>query len=261
MPLPRAGRAPPDRPAMRTEQPAAPAPMPDDTRRAGAILLATGQRGTRAADGFDPLWASLAGMPLLAWSSAVFARAAIISESVLVVAPYRGGEAAALVAAQGWQHTRVIAASSPRLCDSLRRVLDMLSPDIHWLVIHDAARPFVTPEMIAAGLATARETEAAAASIPVNETLKRVQRGIVVETPPRPRLALLQTPQVFSRSALVAACDRAPADLDPPDAAALAVAAGLRVALFPGAPENLRVVTTADLALAEALLAGASSVQ
>lgn len=246
---------------MRTERSAAAARAPGDTHRTAAILLAMSQGEAASPGGLDPLWAPLAGMPLLARSVAVFARAATIDEIVLVVAPSRTDEAAALVAAQGWQHIRNMAASSLRPRDSLRRALDMLSQNVSWIVIHDAARPLVTPEMVAAGLAAARTTGAAAASIPLNETLKRVQRGVVVETPARAGLALLQTPQVFSRPALLAACDHAPADLDPPDCATLAVAAGLRVALYPGAPDNLRVAAAADLALAEALLADSNSAQ
>ncbi|HLJ80893.1 MAG TPA: 2-C-methyl-D-erythritol 4-phosphate cytidylyltransferase, partial [Ktedonobacterales bacterium] len=185
--------------------------------------------------------------------------------------------------------TRTVAAFSEHFRDILRRALDALAPDLAWIVIHDATRPLVTPEMIAAGLAAVHVPPAApapdvpsasrrpapavppsvgahrvrppaapavvaAASIPVNETLKRVQNGLVVETPARSRLVLLQTPQVFSRLALLTALDTAPADLDPLDAASLAIAARLRVALFPGTPANIRVATPADLALAEALL-------
>lgn len=249
----------------------APMPAPDDTRRAGAILLAAG-RDPAGPGSFDPFWAPLAGLPLLAHSVAAFERTPDIAGIVLVVAPDRLPVADALAAAAGWQRTRAIAALSVRLTETLCVALAALPPDITWIVVHDAARPLVTTEMIAAGLAAvgarpvavpvlqsvgalpAAPAVAAAASISVNETLKRVQNGLVVETPPRPKLALLQSPQVFSRAALHNAFDAAPANLDAPDAATLAVAAGLRVALFPGSPANIRVTTPADLVLAEAFL-------
>jgi 2-C-methyl-D-erythritol 4-phosphate cytidylyltransferase len=262
----------------KTKRSMAPEPAPDDTRCAGAILLAVGGADSPDGDGFNPFWASLGGIPLLTWSVTAFERAPEIAETALVVAPDRLSDATTLAAAQGWQRTRPVAVSNSRLHDTLRRALDSLAPDISWIVIHDAARPLVTPELISAGLATVGALPAApvadnvdivgasggrpsvapavvvAASISINETLKRVQGGLVVETPARAQLALLQTPQAFSRSALLAALDAAPADLDPPDAASLAVAAGLRVALFPGSPTNIRVAIPADLALAEAIL-------
>lgn len=251
---------PHSRQAMKkTKRSMAPEPAPDDTRRAGAILLAVGGAGSPDGGGFDRIWAPLGGLPLLTCSVTAFERAPEIAETALVVAPDRLSDATTLAAAQGWQRTRPVAAVSARLRDTLRRALAALAPNLAWIVIHDAARPLVTPELISAGLATVRTLPAApavvaAASIPVNETLKRVQNGLVVETPARAQLALLQTPQVFSRPTFLAALDAAPNDLDPPDAASLAIAADLRVVPFPGSPRNIRVATPADLALAEALL-------
>jgi 2-C-methyl-D-erythritol 4-phosphate cytidylyltransferase len=241
---------------------AATAPVSDEARRVAAILFAASDTNHLASGGFDPFWAMLAGAPLLAWSASAFERASDIAEILLVVSPNRLSDAVALAADRGWTRTRAVAATSSRRRDILRLAVDALAPDFAWLVIHDASRPLVTPELIASGLATVEAQQAptegapavASASIPVNETLKRVQHGFVVETPTRSQLVLLQTPQVFSRAALLASLDRAPADLDPPDAATLAAASGLRVALFPGSPTNIRIATPADLAFAEALL-------
>jgi 2-C-methyl-D-erythritol 4-phosphate cytidylyltransferase len=90
---------------------------------------------------------------------------------------------------------------------------------------------------------------------PVKETLKRVRGGIVVETPPRAQLTLLQTPQVFTRSALTAALQTGDPDADLPDVGTLAIAAGIPLATFSGSSANLRVATADDLALAAELLA------
>lgn len=247
---------------MSTKRMAATAPVSDGACRAAAMLFAASGTPRLASTSFDPLWAMLAGAPLLAWSAAAFERTPDIAEILLVVSPDRLSDAVALAADRGWTRTRPVAAASTRIRGTLRRAVDMLAPDLAWIVVHDASRPLVTPELIASGLATARARHAAtegapvvaSASIPVNETLKRVQHGLVVETPPRSRLTLLQTPQVFSRAALLASLDGAPAGPDSADAATLAAASGLRVALFPGSPTNMRIATPADLALAEALL-------
>ncbi|HLZ21653.1 MAG TPA: 2-C-methyl-D-erythritol 4-phosphate cytidylyltransferase [Ktedonobacterales bacterium] len=236
----------------------APVTAPNDTRRTGAVLLAISGSGALDSGGFDPFWAPFAGLPLLAQSVSIFERAPNIAEIVLVVAPDRLADVAALATQQSWRRIRAIATSSSSRRAVYRLALDTLSRDIAWIVIHDAARPLIQPGMIADGLAalsaSSPECAAAAASIPVNETLKRVENGRVVETPTRSQLRLLQTPEVVVRAALVAALEDAPAELDPPDAATLVVAANFRVALFPGSPANFRVASAADLALAETLL-------
>jgi len=220
---------------------------------AGAIILAA---GTPASDhGFDAAWASAAGRPILAWAAEACVRAPDVAAVVLVVRPDQLDAAGKLVAHSGWHGVHAVAATSPRRRDAVRVGLAALPTDVGWVIVHDGARPLVTPELIAAGLAAAVGTGAAAAWAPVNETLKRVEGGVVTATVPRAELALVQTPQVFRRALLLAAHDAAPADLDPPDDATLAQHAGIPVALYPAGADNLKVLDALDLAVAAALLA------
>jgi 2-C-methyl-D-erythritol 4-phosphate cytidylyltransferase len=125
------------------------------------------------------------------------------------------------------------------------------------VLVHDAARPLVTAGMVRAGAAAAREHGAATAALPVRDTLKRLAgEGPLVEaTVDRRGLWAAQTPQVFSaallRAAYVAAGARAGAFTDD---AALVEAAGYPVAVFPGAPENVKLTLPEDLPVVEALL-------
>ncbi len=228
---------------------------------AGAIIVAAGltQRnaGSAADDGdaYDAGWAPLAGRPVLAWAVASILRDTRIGEVVLVVTPDRVSDAQALVTREHWGGgVTVVPADGPRRRDAVRSALHALSPACRWIVVHEATRPLVTPELIDAGFVAAQQTGAAAASEPVKETIKRVQDGIVAETLDRSTLVLLQTPQVFERAVLLAAHQQTDLTLDLPDDATLAISAGIRVATFPSSHDNIAVTAPDDLAVATALL-------
>jgi 2-C-methyl-D-erythritol 4-phosphate cytidylyltransferase len=111
----------------------------------------------------------------------------------------------------------------------------------------------VTPQLIDEGLTAARETGAAACALPAQDTVKRVnEQGVVVRTLNRRRLWLIQTPQVFRYDILREAHGRSRRAAT--DDAALVERLGHRVRVYPGSPRNIKVTTTDDLALAEALL-------
>ena len=204
--------------------------------------------------GFDPCWAVVGGKPALAWSVAACARAAPIGRVALVVAPDHLDDAHALAETEGWRHVRPVAAHGPRLRDAIAAGLTALPVDCHWVVLHDADRPLLTPKLILAGLAAAARTGVACACEPVKETIKRARAGFVAETLGRAHLALLQTPQVFARERLQALVA---GDMGGQwaNAAARAAALGMPVATFPGGHENLRVATADDVTLAEDVLA------
>jgi len=120
-------------------------------------------------------------------------------------------------------------------------------------LVHDGARPLVTPRLIEDGIAAALETGASSAGLPVVDTLKEVASdNSVLWTVERERLWSVQTPQVFRFELLNEAHDRD--DLEATDDAGLVERIGGRVQLFPGSPENLKVTTSGDLLMAAALL-------
>ena len=219
---------------------------------AGAAILAA--ETPADSQGFAAAWANIAGRPVLAWAVEAFVRAPEVAAVALVVRPDQLDAAIELIARSGWDGVHAVAATSPQRRAAVRAGLAALPADLEWVIVHDGTRPLVTPELIAAGLAAAARTGAAAAWTPVKETLKRVEGETVTATLPRDELALVQTPQVFRRALLVAA-HTASADLDPPDDATLAQRAGIPVALYPAGPNNLKVSDARDLAIASALLA------
>jgi 2-C-methyl-D-erythritol 4-phosphate cytidylyltransferase len=140
--------------------------------------------------------------------------------------------------------------------DSVAAGLDVLSPDCSVILVHDAARPFVEPQVIDAVIRVARDGVAAIAAVPVTDTIKEVSAEDdrrVVRTVPRERLWRAQTPQGFPRALLVEAHERARrAGLSATDDAALVERLGAIVVVVPDSPRNVKITTPEDLMWAEA---------
>jgi 2-C-methyl-D-erythritol 4-phosphate cytidylyltransferase len=201
----------------------------------------------------------LAGHPVVSWS--VRAARTVADGVVLVVpgddptgaggplpAPGASGDAA-------FGATTVVAGGATR-ADSVRAGLAVVPDGAAVVVVHDAARPLAGPDLFAAVVDAVRagDVDGAVPVVPVADTLKRVRGTRVVATVDRDELVAIQTPQAFSAEALRAAhADGG----DATDDAGLLEAAGLAVGTVPGDPRNLKLTRPEDLALAEALLAGA----
>ncbi len=131
---------------------------------------------------------------------------------------------------------------------SVRAGLTLVPDDADVVVVHDAARPLATPALFDAVIAAVRSgADGALPGVAVADTVKEVHNGVVVATLPRDRLVAAQTPQAFSAVALRAAHARMPEGTDD---AAVIEAAGGRVVVVPGEPDNFKITTPADLARA-----------
>lgn len=138
--------------------------------------------------------------------------------------------------------------------DTVGVALAKVKGSCDFVAVHDAARPCVTPGQVAAVFAAAFERGAAMLAIPVADTIKRVDEGVVSATVPRAGLYLAQTPQVFRRDWLAEAYDRRDPTATPTDDAQLVEASGRPVAIVAGSPFNLKITTQDDLKLARAVL-------
>jgi 2-C-methyl-D-erythritol 4-phosphate cytidylyltransferase / 2-C-methyl-D-erythritol 2,4-cyclodiphosphate synthase len=207
------------------------------------ILVAAG-RGTRMGDEVPKQWRDLAGRPVLAQAAAAF-RGAGLDRLLVVIQP----EDAARLAPLGlpW-----VAGGATRT-DSVRAALEHLAvdPPAH-VLIHDAARPLVSPRVIAGVLAALEGAEAAAPALPVTDALWRAEEGRVAGSAPREGLFRAQTPQGFAFPALLAAYRAHPGTAD--DDVTVARAAGLDVTITEGDEDNLKLTWPADFARAEAIL-------
>ncbi len=219
----------------------------------GAIIVGGG-RGERMG-GVDKVFAPLGGRPLLAYSIAAFEESRLIQFIVVVLNERNLAQGAALVREGRWQKVVAVVPGGARRQDSTRAGLVALPP-CDFVAVHDAARPFVTTELIRRGVEMTIALGAAVAAMPVKETIKVVgDDGLVLQTPPRDTLWAAQTPQFAGRAALERALALADErGMTVTDEAAALEAAGEAVTVFAGAYTNLKVTTPEDLLLAAALL-------
>jgi 2-C-methyl-D-erythritol 4-phosphate cytidylyltransferase len=212
-----------------------------------ALIVAAG-RGERLGAGRPKALVELAGRPMLQWSIDALARTEQIERIVVALPPGVPGPDGVLAVVGGASRS-----------DSVRRALAAAGAGDPVLV-HDAARPLVTEEIVRETLAALQRDGDAAAAIaatPVTDTIKRVdEHGAVLETLDRGRLWGVQTPQVFRRAALEHAL-AVPDELlaAATDDAWLVERSGGRVVVVAAGAENIKVTTALDLETAARLLA------
>ena len=223
------------------------------TDSALAAIIVGGGRSRRMS-GRDKLYAPLGGRPVIAATVEAFEAAAAVSAIVLVAAPERVAYCRELAQERGWRKVRAVCAGgASRGHSAVNGLRALQGTPAAYVAVHDAARPFVTPELIARGLAAARRHGAAVPGVACADTIKRVDANErALETLPRDSLRAVQTPQVFDRALL----ERAYAAHEPnaaafTDDAAVVEAAGVCVHVFAGDYGNMKITTPTDLAFAQ----------
>jgi 2-C-methyl-D-erythritol 4-phosphate cytidylyltransferase len=207
-----------------------------------ALVVAAG-RGERLGKPVPKAFAILAGRPMVEWSVATLRRVPAVTQ--IVVALPEGIDAP--------EGTVGVPGGSER-SHSVRAALAAAADD-DVVVVHDAARPLVTPELVSACLEALGDADAAVAAAPVTDTIKECDDRRVVRTLDRSRLWAVQTPQVFRRAALARALDQGDAAVGAAtDDASLVEATGGTVRVVPAPRDNLKVTTELDLRVAELLL-------
>jgi 2-C-methyl-D-erythritol 4-phosphate cytidylyltransferase / 2-C-methyl-D-erythritol 2,4-cyclodiphosphate synthase len=223
--------------------------------RTAAILVAAG-RGLRAGAGGPKQYRTIGGQTVIFRAMEAFCR----HPDVFAVQPVVNPDDAAAFndAVSGLRHAPPARGGATRQA-SVHAGLEALAsekPDI--VLIHDAARPFVTAAVISRAIDAAGRTGAAIPAVPVTDTIKLTSdNGDVEATPERARLRIAQTPQAFRFEIILEAHRRASRDgrSDFTDDAALAEWAGLTVATFEGDPANMKLTTPEDFVREEARLA------
>ncbi|MCW5751417.1 MAG: bifunctional 2-C-methyl-D-erythritol 4-phosphate cytidylyltransferase/2-C-methyl-D-erythritol 2,4-cyclodiphosphate synthase [Alphaproteobacteria bacterium] len=215
-----------------------------------ALIVAAG-RGTRIGGEIPKQYLPLLGQPILRHTLEAFLRHEAIDRVRVVIHPDDRDLYDA--AAAGLDLLEPVPGGASRQ-ESVRLGLESLtplSPDI--VLIHDGARPLVSPAIISATIAALATHPGAIAAVPMADTLKKDMQGQAKAGPDRTGLWRAQTPQTF-RFADILASHRQAGGTDLTDDAAVAERAGLAVALVAGEEENLKVTNPADLARAERLL-------
>ena len=178
-------------------------------------------------------FAVLGGRPMVEWSLDVLRE---VCDRVVVAVPPDRVRAPDFVAGGATRS------------ESVRNAI-AAAPEASVLVVHDAARPLVTVDLVRRCVDALEGWDGVVAAVPVTDTVKEVEDGEVIATPDRGRLWAAQTPQVFRAEPLRRAAG------DATDDASLVEAMGGRVRVVEGLPQNFKVTTPLDVRVAEMLLA------
>jgi 2-C-methyl-D-erythritol 4-phosphate cytidylyltransferase / 2-C-methyl-D-erythritol 2,4-cyclodiphosphate synthase len=215
-------------------------------------IIAAGGEGRRLGAAKPKQLLDIGGRSMLQHSVAAFASHPRISDVVLVV-PTAQTSLLVFSPAELPQSSIRVVAGGPRRQDSVANGFDAVSGSADIVLIHDAARPFVTAELIDRTIDAAAKHGAAIAALHSRDTVKRVRGdGVIVDTIPRDEIYLAQTPQGFRRDVLAKAIAAGRAGVDATDEAMLAEHAGYTVHVVEGDPGNVKITTAEDLDAARA---------
>lgn len=216
-----------------------------------AVIVAAGNASRMG--GIDKVMANLGGEPMIVKTVAKFQSCDAIKEIVIVtredlIVPIMD------LCAKFSKVRSVVVGGSCRT-ESVQAGLRMLSGKVKLVAIHDGARPLVSEQVIDRTVRAANSYGAAAPGIPVKDTIKVVQGGVIETTPDRSKLQAVQTPQVFDLDLLKVALKQAQiANAELTDDCSAVERMGMSVKMVVGDERNIKVTTPMDLKIAEMLL-------
>lgn len=207
-----------------------------------AVVIAAGGSGKRM--GRPKQFLPLAGKAVVEWTIEVFRKIKSVEQIILAV----GSEYLEQAKNLG---VTVVEGGKER-GDSVTNGLKVLSKDTDLVIIHDGARPLITPDIIEKAVSEAQEHGAAIVGVPVKDTIKRVGDDLVIkDTVDRRALWQAQTPQIFKYEIITRAYAQKKSATDD---AKLVEDLGIKVKMVMGSYENIKITTPEDLIVAEAIL-------
>jgi 2-C-methyl-D-erythritol 4-phosphate cytidylyltransferase len=220
------------------------------------VVIPAGGRGERAGGGLPKQFREIAGIPMLLRCIRPFARQPDVFEVVIPLPASDFENPPQWLAEISGERVRLVAGGETR-AESVQNGVTALAAECTTVLIHDAARPFVSPEVVQTIAERARKGEAVLAGVRATDTLKKVDHNLqVIETVDRSTVWRAQTPQGFPRDMLMRAYDSGTASSGtdaPTDEANLVERMGERVSVVQDNEWNLKITTPADFELAELL--------
>ena len=214
-----------------------------------AIVVAAGS-GSRA--GGAKQWRVVAGRPVIAWSVEALLKAGAREVVVVIAADAAPMAQAALAGLSGW---RAVPGGATRAASVQAGLAALTADDAEPVLIHDAARPFLSADIIEALLHGLNGADGALPALAVADSLRRAEGDIIIGGVDRDNLWRAQTPQAFRLKTIRDAYAAWPNDETATDEAAVVERADGRVRLIPGDPRLLKLTYPEDFAMAEALAA------
>ena len=217
----------------------------------GAVIVAAGNASRMG--GIDKVMAKVGGEPMIVRTVRAFQASGVIREIVVVTRPDL--MQAVMGLCRDFDKVTAVVSGGKDRQESVELGLNALSEKVKLAAIHDGARPFITDAVIDRTVRAASSYGAAAPAIPVKDTIKTVQGGVVINTPERKTLQAVQTPQVFDFDMLRGALKKARQDeVEITDDCSAVEHMGFSVKIVEGDERNLKITTSLDLKLAEILL-------
>ena len=217
----------------------------------GAVIVAAGTASRMG--GIDKVMAPIGGEPMIVKTVRAFQNCDAIRQIVIVTRKDLIVPIMDLCHEFDKVQSVMVGGSSRQ--ESVEIGLGALAKDMKLVAVQDGARPLITWEVIDRTVRAAHTYGAAAPAIPVKDTIKVVQGGIVKDTPNRSTLRAVQTPQVFDVDLLKAALHKAKLDgAEVTDDCSAVELMGMSVKIVEGDEQNIKVTTPMDLKIAEILL-------
>ena len=217
----------------------------------GAVIVAAGSASRMG--GIDKVMAPLDGEPMIIRTVRAFQEAIAVKEIVIVTREDLIPKISALCGQ--YDKVKAVVVGGKDRAESVRNGLNALSNKVKLAAVQDGARPLISQAVIDRTIRAAHTYGAAAPAIPVKDTIKVVQGGMVVNTPDRSTLQAIQTPQVFDFDLLKGALKKAAEnDLPITDDCSAVELMGFKVKIVEGDERNIKVTTPMDLKIAEMLL-------
>ena len=217
----------------------------------GAVIVAAGTASRMG--GIDKVMAELNGEPMIVRTVRTFENCDAIKEIVIVTRQDLIMKITNLCA--GFFKVKTVVVGGENRAESVYNGLNALSDKVKLVAVQDGARPLIAENVIDRTVRAAHTYGAAAPGIPVKDTVKVIQGGIVQATPDRSRLQAIQTPQVFDVDVLKGALEKAKKDNAAiTDDCSAVERLGMSVKIVEGDERNIKVTTPMDLKIAALLL-------
>jgi 2-C-methyl-D-erythritol 4-phosphate cytidylyltransferase len=215
------------------------------------IIVAAGS-GVRLGAEVPKAFVMLAGKPMFIHSLLKFVAHPAIGRIIVVVPEAKVEETESIVRGLNCTKETIVVAGGRHRWQSVQNGVN--ASDALWVMIHDAARPFVSDAVINSVLGISERYNAVIATTPEVDTIRRFSGDRALETLDRSNIVRVQTPQLFLRETLVTALAHAPFLTSvPTDEAMLMETAGVPVGIAQGDPLNFKITTKEDFDLARAL--------
>ena len=225
-----------------------------------AVVLGGGV-GQRLGAGIPKQLLTLGGQTLIERCVAAFDQAPGVDEVLVVMARGYTGQVEAMLAGGRYRKVTGVIEGGVTRPDSTRAAISAIAangPDDCGVLLHDAARPLVDQQIIAACVASLQVHDAAGVAVPASDTIVITDNGVMQSMPSRERLLRCQTPQCFRLSVITRAHQLAAADPDfiPTDdcGVVLRYLPDVDVHIVPGSERNIKITYPQDLAVAEVML-------